>query len=143
MTQFVNVDLQPRYNIAPSQIVEAIIRDAVRSVSKEIIETCVKAGISKVLVDVREMTGHLSLPEDYQVPARDFHALEHGGLLASSRQQQTLPRSARPSKLSRQHCTVTLTATGANSREPPNADPQQARLQLSERCDHAATAPPR
>jgi putative SOS response-associated peptidase YedK len=30
VTRFVNVDLRPRYNIAPSEIVEAIIRKARR-----------------------------------------------------------------------------------------------------------------
>ena len=56
-------------------------RDNVRSVSQDLVQACMKRGISKILVDVREMTGNLTLLEDYEVPARDFHALDHGGLL--------------------------------------------------------------
>jgi hypothetical protein len=59
-------------------------RQALEAVSEAIIEACAEAGTRKVLVDVREFRGSLSLSDDYQVPAKEFPKLPHPGLLVAA-----------------------------------------------------------
>jgi len=60
-------------------------REAVASVSKEIMETCLRKGTRKLLIDVRKFVGRLTLADDYQLPAKEFRTLPpHGGLLQAA-----------------------------------------------------------
>lgn len=56
-------------------------REAVAAMAKDIIDACVQHQTSKVLVDVRELTGRLSTLNAYEVPSVEFPKLKRPGLL--------------------------------------------------------------
>ena len=59
-------------------------RQALEAVSKDIMEACAQAGTHKLLIDVREFRGRLSLSDNFEVPSKEFRKLPHLNLLAAS-----------------------------------------------------------